>query len=96
MENIFLRMGEFSVKVMPDATPIGHLRKLKKEADEAIEDPNDIMEYADCLLAIFAAAYKSGFTYEDLEIATSFKVDILKKRRWTKTEDGLYQHIKED
>jgi hypothetical protein len=92
----FLNMGKFSVEVMPDATSIGHLRKLKKEADEAIEDPKDIFEYADCLLALFAAAYKSGFSFEDLAIASEQKLEILKTRKWKKTDDGLYQHIKKE
>lgn len=94
MVETFLNMGEFSTRVMPDATPVGHLMKMKKEADEAIADTTDIMEYADCLLALFAAVYKSGFSFEELEKASSVKVEILKNRKWQKMEDGLYQHIK--
>jgi len=93
MKDAFLKMGKFSVEVMPDASAKGHLRKLKLEADEAIENQKDIFEYADCLLCIFAAVYKSGFTFDDLKKATNEKVDILKNRKWKKTDDDLYQHV---
>jgi hypothetical protein len=93
MENTFLRMGEFSIRVMPDAPPTGHLKKLIHEAEEAISEPNDIFEYADCILCVFAAAYKSGFSFEDLKKAVAEKVNILENRKWKKTEDGLYQHL---
>jgi len=80
MKEIYDEMGKFSVEVFHDATSIDHLRKMKIEADETIEEPNDIFEYADCMLALFAAAYKSGFTYDDVLNAGKEKLEILKIR----------------
>jgi len=96
MKEVYYKMGEFSVDVMPDATPIEHLLKLKHEAQEAIDEPGDIVEYADCLLALYAAAYKSGFTYEELRKAGEEKIEVLKTRKWRRIEDGTYQHIKKE
>jgi len=93
MKEIYEKMGKFAVDVFYDSTSIGHLKKMKDEADEAIENPDDIFEYADCMLALFAAAYKSGFSFEDISNATKEKFEILKTRKWTKDSDGTYQHI---
>ena len=93
MKKTFNNMGEFSIDVFHDATAVEHLIKLKHEADEAIENPQDIFEYADCILAIYAAAYKSGFTYEDISKACEEKFEILKTRNWAKGIDNIYQHI---
>jgi hypothetical protein len=95
MDQIFKEMGEFSVEIFNDATSIEHMKKLKIEADEVILDPSDLFEYADCLLAFFAAAYKAGFTYENIEDASRIKLEVLKSRKWNKLDDGTYQHIKE-
>ena len=93
---LFNEMGEFSVKTFTGATAKGHLRKLKEEADEAIEDPTDIKEYADCLMALFGAAYKAGFTYDALIQAGKEKLEINKSRKWVKLENEIYQHVIEN
>ena len=93
---LFNEMGEFSVKTFTGATAKGHLRKLKEEADEAIEDPTDIKEYADCLMALFGAAYKAGFTYDSLIQAGKEKLEINKSRKWVKLENEIYQHVIEN
>ena len=89
---LFDFMGQFAVKTFPDAGSIEHLKKLKIEADEAIEEPKDIIEYADCLLALFGAAYKAGFSYNQLIEASKTKFEIVKSRKWEKLSDGTYQH----
>jgi len=94
MNKIFREMGEFSTEVFHDATSSDHINKLKIEADEILSDPGDLFEYSDCLLALFAAAYKAGFTYENIEDASRIKLEILKSRKWGKLDDGTYQHIK--
>lgn len=89
---LFQSMGEFAYKAFPDATSVEHLKKLKIEADEAIEEPKNIIEYSDCLLALFGAAHKAGFTYDQLLEASQSKFEILKTRNWEKLSDGTYQH----
>lgn len=91
---LFDLMGEFAVKAFPEAGSIEHLKKLKYEADEAIQAPKDIIEYSDCLLALFSAAYKAGFSYNQLIEASKSKFEILKSRKWEKLPDGTYQHYK--
>jgi len=92
MKDIFNEMGEFSIKRFPEAEAKHHLIKLKHEADEAIDNLTDIEEFADCLLALYAAIYKSGFIYEDIVMSAKDKLEALKKRNWT-VKDGIYQHV---
>jgi len=89
---LFDAMGKFAVDKFPDAGSIEHLKKLKREADEAITEPQNLVEYADILLALFGAAYKAGFTYEQLLEASEGKFKILQKRIWIRLDDGTYQH----
>ena len=89
---LFDAMGKFAVEKFPDAGSIEHLKKLKHEADEAIAEPKNLVEYADILLALFGAAYKAGFTYEQLLEASEGKFKIVQKRNWKRLEDGTYQH----
>lgn len=93
MDLIYERMGSFAAKRFADANAIDHLEKLKQEADEAKESPQDITEYADCLLSLFGAANKAGFTYNELLESTRSKLFVVENRQWKKKPDGTYQHI---
>jgi len=93
MEIVYNGMYEFSIDVFHDSSGVDHLKKLKIEADEAIDQPDDIIEYADCLLALFAASSKAGFTFEELLQASEEKLEVVKTRKWKKGDNGLYQHI---
>ena len=88
-------MGKFSVEVFIENDSIDHITKLKEEADEIIENPSDIFEYADCFLCLYASAYKAGFTHDEIVKACEDKFEILKQRKWEKLSNGMYQHIKE-
>jgi hypothetical protein len=89
---LFDAMGEFAVDKFPDAGSVEHLKKLKHEADEAMAEPQNLVEYTDILLALFGAAYKAGFTYEQLIEAGESKFEMLQKRTWIRLDDGTYQH----
>lgn len=79
-----------------DRGPLGPLNHLKKEVDEVILDPLDLYEYADCLILIFDAARRAGFTYEDLQWAAIRKMDINTTRRWPAVSgDEVAEHIKD-
>ena len=93
MKKLFSEGRGFSLKTFPGATAEHHLLKLHEEVDEAINDPHNIFEYADCMIALFAAVSKSGYSIKDLETAMQTKLDILETRKWQKKPDGTYQHI---
>lgn len=89
---LFNEIGLWSKQELPDASAISHIIKLKHEADEVIADPGNHEEYADCLIALVAGAWKSGITLDELIKATENKLLINKKRKWIKQADGIYQH----
>lgn len=75
--------------------PIGPLKHLAKEAQEAQDKPDDIMEYVDCLFLTFDAAERAGFTYDQLLEAAWVKLEINKARKWgPKTTDGAVEHVR--
>ena len=84
-----------SLRLFPDCGPAGHLQKLQAEAQEAVQAPQDITEYADCYITLTAAAMKAGFTPGQLVQAIRDKMDVLETRVWEKTPDGAYQHVKQ-
>jgi hypothetical protein len=60
-KKFYNELGEWAKVAFPDAGPVEHLKKLIAEANEAIQAPDDIEEYADCLMCLFAAALKPEF-----------------------------------
>lgn len=75
-------------------TPIHGLTKLITEAQEAKESPNDMTEYADCLMCLFYA-FSCAFpdkTMNDLIEAANKKLEKNKNRTWVKQPDGTWQH----
>lgn len=90
---LFNEIGEWSKKTFQDANSIDHLQKLKIEAQEAKETPYRKEEYADCMIVLFAAAYKADISFYELIEAVKNKFEINKKRKWEKLSDGTYQHI---
>jgi hypothetical protein len=76
--------------------PKGPLNHLRKECLEAIADPTDIMEFADCLILLDDAARRAGFTNEQLHKAALVKVQINRSRTYLKpTGDDISEHVRE-
>ena len=68
--------------------PIGALKHLQAEAQEAIDQPADITEYADCYLLIMDAARRAGFAFPQLIDAAVAKHRVCEGRNWPKPETG--------
>lgn len=92
MSQLFDSIGNWSATAFPDASTIDHIKKLKDEADEVIKEPSDIEEYADCVIALFAGAWKAEITFNILVGAIDQKLEVNKKREWVKLPNGVYQH----
>jgi Protein of unknown function (DUF550) len=76
--------------------PQGPLKHLAKEVQECLENPSDIMEFADLQFLIFDACRRAGFSYNDLELAVTQKLEINRKRKWGKASaDSPVEHIRE-
>lgn len=74
--------------------PVGPLNHLKKEAQEAIEHPEDISEFADLLILVFDAAWRAGHNYASLERAVNEKFALLQTRDYSGPADanGVIEH----
>lgn len=99
MSSTFYDVIDWSCETLGSRTergPTGPLKHLKKECDEAIADPKDILEFADLQILVWDAAWRAGFTYVELEAACITKLAMLKQRTYLKVPDGeVSEHVKE-
>lgn len=98
LEYLWHDLSEWSQKTFgsdSERGPIGPLKHLILEANEAIEKPQDISEFADCLILVFDAARRAGFTFNQLEDAAIVKHGTNKYRYYPKpVGDEVSQHVK--
>lgn len=102
METVFDELGKWSDKAFgtpKDRGPIGALRHLKMEADEAIAEPTKLEEYVDCLFLSLDAARRAGFSYKQIIEGAWAKLEVLWKREHpdpaTMPKDVAIEHIRE-
>lgn len=78
--------------------PAGPLKHLLKEAQEALDDPSDVIEIIDCLFLVFDAARRAGLTYDQVVELAFHKLEINRARKWpapTSSLDDLpVEHIR--
>jgi hypothetical protein len=92
-ETLYEAVVNVAFKIFPKASHIAHLKKVIVEAEEALQDPDDVFEYADCLIAILGAMAKKGFSFEHIYNVTNIKLGVIKDRTWEILPDGSYQHV---
>jgi hypothetical protein len=88
--------NEFSRKTFgtpEERSSIYPLQHLQEEINEVIEEPTDPMEWADCFLLFLDAAWRQGHSVDDLVEFGMKKLEINKKRKWNKSNDGHYRHV---
>ncbi len=75
--------------------PIGALKHLRAEVAETIDAPDDLVEYADCLMLILDAARRAGFSHDQLLVAAFDKLAINRSRTWpSPVSDEPVMHVK--
>ncbi|ERP95719.1 hypothetical protein Q669_29565 [Labrenzia sp. C1B10] len=75
--------------------PISSLKHLKKEVDEALNDPHEVEEYADMMFLLLDAAHRAGFDCFDVHGAMVDKLPVLLKRDYPKTApEEVSEHIR--
>jgi len=92
MKAVYKRIAKLVDKVFPHAGAVEHLLKLKEETEEAIAEPDDVSEYADCFIALVGAAHKAGISFELFTLAIERKMEINESREWEEQADGTYKH----
>jgi dATP/dGTP pyrophosphohydrolase len=84
-ETVWRRQEAFSNETFGPSSfcgPIASLKHLITEAGEALKAPGDVVEYADCLLLVFDAARRAGFSIAELFDAALYKIEVNKLREW--------------
>ena len=85
---------EFTSKTFGSSTISSKMHHLKEEIEEVISDPQDRLEWADCLILLLDAARIAGFNTQNLLDAANDKMAINKKRKWGKADkNGVVKHV---
>lgn len=79
------------IDVYPDRTLDQVVKKLHEEIGELQERPLDAWEVADVMILLVDLCDIAGF---DLAKLVKHKMDINRKRSWTKV-DGILKHVKD-
>lgn len=94
---LFQDWEAWAAGTFPKSTVHSKLKHLQSEVKELQEEPENLLEYADCMALLVGAASKVGFTFEDILEALWMKLDINKTRQWGKlNDDGYVEHIEHD
>lgn len=73
--------------------PIGPLKHLAKEVQEALANIQDEMEYVDCFFLVLDASRRAKIPASKLLELAFVKLEINKKRKWNKpTSDNPIEH----
>jgi len=89
-------IADFTDNVFGQSNPVSKLHHLQEEVAELIEEPEDTLEWADCMILLIDAAKKAGHDMDDLYGFIQAKMDINKKRKWSAPdENGVVRHVKE-
>lgn len=87
----FLAMRDKGIDMLPTA----HL-KMAGEAAEAAAAPEDIVEVADTLICMVAHCLNQGWQLSDLADAVHSKMARNRARIWERTENGTWQHVRDE
>ena len=68
--------------------PLGPLKHLQHEADEAMAAPTDITEFADILLLLIDAARRAGHSWNGIVDAADTKLHTVLMHRTYPTPEG--------
>lgn len=97
--DLVTELSEWSQKTFgtdAERGPTGPLKHLEKEAREALEKPQDIMEYADILILLLDASRRAGIKPLELLRAARRKMVENRARCWPKpTSDEPVEHIRD-
>lgn len=78
------------------ARPYWPIEAFDNGSRRSYAEPEDIMEYADCLILVFDATRRAGFSLKDLAEAAKNKLMQNKLRRYPRpVGDGISEHISE-
>lgn len=96
LQEFYKEYTDWSVGTFGEDKPAHGLTKLIKEAQEAKEQPDDMLEYADCLMCLLYA-FRCAFPNHNIEAlleAANLKLQRNKSRKWIQQPDGTWQHDK--
>lgn len=95
-DQVRIAHAEWSQATFGNVGPVGPLKHLSKEAQEAAEQPGDLSEWADMQFLLWDAQRRAGITDDQITQAMIDKLAVNKQRSWPEPKDREPRlHIKE-
>lgn len=89
---------DWALATFPESTAQSSLNKCREEIREIEADiqngRKNPEEYADAMMCLFDSAGRQGITPEDILMAYYSKLQVNKRRKWSKNPDNSYSHLK--
>lgn len=96
LDSIIREVNEWQAATFPRATPASVVEHLRREVDELVKDPADVMELADVVFLAVGLAYELDLTVDDLARVVAEKLAINRQRVWQEPDDqGVVEHVRE-
>ena len=97
MNDLQYDLFEWSKRTFPNQPLSGKFAHLRKELKELEENPEDVMEYADCYMLLMDIASSNEIYLDEIHRAAAKKLVINKNRKWNKPNaDGSVEHVREE
>lgn len=99
-EQQFIEVTTWQKETFKKSDAISKIHHLKEEVNELLLDVSEKskerrLEFADCFLLLYGAAYSDGMSYEDISKCIDEKLKICKERKWgIPDENGIVKHLK--
>jgi hypothetical protein len=88
---------KFSKETFGESDTWSKVSHLRKEIDEAAQAPDDIEEWADCMILLLDAIGSRGFTTDQLKQAVREKMAKNWERTWGEPDkDGVVEHVRDE
>lgn len=96
----FKQITEWQAATFPNGTSLSMVKHLKQEVKELEEDIESYnkdrrLEYADCFILLFGAAFRDGLDFDSIINCINEKMAINVNRQWGIPDaNGVVNHVK--
>lgn len=87
----------WAARTFPAGTVASAMEHLRRETMEATEHPEDIVEFADCLILLLRACSLAGHRFSAVFAAARKKQLVNEEREWGQPDaQGVVEHVREE
>lgn len=95
LESVIREVNEWQAMTFPQATPASVVEHLRREVQELVSDPTDVLELADVVILAAALSLTLGLSVGDLTAVIEAKLGVNRLRTWQPPDHmGVVEHVR--